>query len=192
MKQGTLNKKLCTSLLLALVLTACKSSPMVDKPAAVEDRSQGVHAATSEGENGADTSAIKELALDGSATNGSDAALHDPSNILSKRSIYFDFNSDDVKAEFRPMIEAHAKYLLTHATAKMIVQGYTDDRGTREYNLSLGQRRSVAVKKALNLIGVKDQQIETVSYGEEKANTSCADENCFKSNRRADIAYDNE
>jgi peptidoglycan-associated lipoprotein len=197
MQQRMRNKKLfthlflCTSLLSVLVLTGCKSTAMVDKPAAVEDRSSGAAVPNAAG-NGADTSAIKELALDGSATSGSDSALTDPNNILSKRSIYFDFNSDIVKVEFRPLIEAHAKYLLTHAKAKMVVQGFTDERGTREYNLSLGQRRSVAVKKALNLMGVQDQQIETVSYGEEKANTSCVDEACFKTNRRADISYDSE
>lgn len=192
MNQVMLNKKLLTSLLLALVLTACKSTPMVEQPAAVEDRSQGAVTAPTASDNGVDTSSIKELTLDGSATSSSDSLLNDPSNILSKRSIYFDFNSESVKAEFRPMIEAHAKYLLTHAKAKMVIQGFTDERGTREYNLSLGQRRSVAVKKMLNVMGVKDTQIETVSYGEEKANTSCVDEACFKTNRRADISYDNE
>jgi peptidoglycan-associated lipoprotein len=198
MQQRLRNKKIITNLLLvtsllsAVVLTGCKSSPMVDKPAAVEDRSQGAQGVTNNADNAVDTTAIKELALDGSASNAADNALNDPNNILSKRSIYFDFNSDIVKPEFRPLIEAHAKYLLTHSKAKMVVQGFTDERGTREYNLSLGQRRSVAVKKALNLSGVQDQQIETVSYGEEKANTSCADEACFKTNRRADISYDSE
>ena len=107
-------------------------------------------------------------------------------------SIYFDFDSDAVKAEYRPIIEAHAKYLLAHADAKMVVQGNTDERGTREYNLSLGQRRSVAVKKALNLLGVQDKQIETVSYGEEKAAVNCADEDCYQKNRRADIVYEGD
>jgi peptidoglycan-associated lipoprotein len=90
------------------------------------------------------------------------------------------------------LIEAHAKYLLANRNAKVIVQGNTDERGSREYNLSLGQRRSVAVKKSLNLLGVQDGQIETVSFGEEKATAGCADENCTKQNRRADIVYENE
>ena len=72
------------------------------------------------------------------------------------------------------------------------MQGNTDERGSREYNLSLGQRRSVAVKKSLNLLGVQDGQIETVSFGEEKATAGCADESCAKQNRRADIVYENE
>jgi len=106
--------------------------------------------------------------------------------------VYFDYDSDAVKAEYRPLIEAHAKYLLANRNAKVIVQGNTDERGSREYNLSLGQRRSVAVKKSLNLLGVQDGQIETVSFGEEKATAGCADESCAKQNRRADIVYENE
>jgi len=182
------NKALLSSLLIALVLTACKSTPVAESTP-VEDKSAGQSSMPASDAN-ADTSGIKEVAIDGNAGNGLNP-LNDPNNILSKRSIYFDFDSDAVKAEFRPLVEAHAKYLLANSAAKINVQGNTDERGTREYNLSLGQRRSVAVKKALNLLGVSDAQIETVSYGEEKA-TACADEACFKTNRRADIAYENE
>ncbi len=188
-----MNKKLLSGLVLALVLSACKSTPMTDKPAAVVDKSPATQTTPkSTTGNGADTSGIKEVAIDSNAVASGNNPLKDPSNILSKRNIYFDFDSDAVKAEFRPMIEAHAKYLLANGNAKMILQGNTDDRGTREYNLSLGQRRSVAVKKSLNLLGVQDKQIETVSFGKEKANTNCADEACFKTNRRVDIVYENE
>jgi peptidoglycan-associated lipoprotein len=183
-----MNRTLVSSLMLALVLTACKSTPVAE-PTPVEDKSAGQSAPAAN--TGADTSGIKEVAIDGNASNGM-SPLKDPNNILSKRSIYFDFDSDAVKAEFRPLIEAHAKYLLANSGAKVILQGNTDERGTREYNLSLGQRRSVAVKKALNLLGVNDAQIETVSYGEEKTTAGCANDDCFKTNRRADIAYENE
>ena len=190
MKNVLLNKKLFSGLLLALVLTACKSTPMVDKPAAVEDKSPAQSSTkVAEPAPAADTSGVKEVAIDGNASNN---PLKDPNNILSKRNIYFDFDKDTVKAEFRPLIEAHAKYLLANSAAKMILQGNTDERGTREYNLSLGQRRAVAVKKAFNLLGVQDKQIETVSFGEEKATANCADEACNQANRRVDIAYENE
>ena len=86
-------------------------------------------------------------------------------------------------------MEAHAKYLQANAGASLILQGNADDTGTREYNLSLGQRRAVAVKKVLNLLGVQDKQIETVSYGEEKANLSCKDDACKQQDRRVDIVY---
>jgi peptidoglycan-associated lipoprotein len=196
MNNPTWNTKLLSTLVMALVLAACKSTPMVDKPAAVEDKSPAAAAqpATKPAEATvtADTSPVKEVVIDGNATASSNNPLKDPNNILSKRNIYFDFDSDAVKAEFRPIIEAHAKYLLANRSAKVILQGNTDERGTREYNLSLGQRRSVAVKKSLNLLGVQDAQIETVSFGEEKATAACADEACAKQNRRADIVYENE
>lgn len=189
----TWNTKLLSTLALALLLSACKSTPMVDKPAAVEDKSPTTQAEAKPADaSGADTSAIKEVSIDSNATGSANNPLKDPNNILSKRNVYFDFDSDAVKAEFRPMIEAHAQYLIANTNAKVILQGNTDDRGTREYNLSLGQRRSVAVKKSLNLLGVKDTQIETVSFGEEKAVEACADEACATQNRRVDIVYENE
>lgn len=189
----TWNTKLLSGLALTLLLVACKSTPIVDKPVAVEDKSPTVATKPAEPAKPAvtpDTSGVKELAIDSSATGNS--PLKDPNNILSKRSIYFDYDSDALKAEFKTVLEAHAKYLLAHTASKMIVQGNTDERGTREYNLSLGQRRSVAVKKSLNLLGVQDTQIETVSFGEEKANTACADEACFQGNRRVDVVYEGE
>ncbi len=192
MKKSTWNTKLLSSLLLALVLSACKSTPMNTKPVAVEDKSPAQTTQPAANNTGADTSAVKEVAIDGNATDSANNPLKDPNNILSKRNIYFDFDRDTVKDEFRPMLEAHAKYLLAHGAAKVILQGNTDARGTREYNLSLGQRRSVAVKKSLNLLGVQDAQIETVSYGEEKADENCADESCYKTSRRVDVVYENE
>ena len=189
-----LSAKLLMVLAVSVVLVACKSTPI--KPATVEDKSPSASTAANtrpDAGAGADTSAIKEAKID-SSTSGDDKnnPLKDPNNILSKRSIYFDYDSDAVKAEFRPIVEAHGKYLLAHPDTKMVVQGNTDERGTREYNLSLGQRRSVAVKKALNLLGVKDSQIETISYGEEKAAQNCADESCFAKNRRADVVYEGD
>lgn len=177
-----LNTKLIVLAMASVFLVACKSTPIA--PAKVEDKSPG----TVSTDAGADTGAIKEVAIDSSANAGGDSALRDPNNILSKRNIYFDYDSDAVKAEYRSLVEAHAKYMLAHPDAKMILQGNTDERGTREYNLSLGQRRAVAVKKALNLLGVKDTQIETVSYGEEKATPNCNAEACDK-DRRADIVH---
>lgn len=191
MNKATSNIKLLSGLVLVLLLSACKSTPMVEKPAAVVEKSPASQAAVMPTDANADTSAVKEISVDGNATNGNNP-LKDPSNILSKRNIYFDFDSDAVKSEFRPMIEAHAKYLIANSAAKVVLQGNTDERGAREYNLSLGQRRSVAVKKSLNLLGVQDQQIETVSFGEEKATEACADEACAKNNRRVDIVYGND
>ncbi len=196
MNGNTWNSKLLSSLVLALMLAACKSTPMVDKPAAVEDKSPAAVSAAKPAEAApapaADTAAVKEVVIDSNAGANSNNPLKDPNNILSKRQVYFDYDSDAVKAEYRPLVEAHAKYLLANRAAKVILQGNTDERGSREYNLSLGQRRSVSVKKSLNLLGVQDGQIETVSFGEEKATAACADDACSQQNRRVDIVYENE
>ena len=187
MNKSILNKKLLGSLILAMALSACKSTPMADKPAAVEDKSPQTSASApaASSDTGADTAGVNQAGLSGNP-------LTDPNNILSKRSVYFDFDKDTVKEEFRPLIEAHAKYLVEHANAKVILQGNADERGTREYNLSLGQRRAVAVKKSLNLLSAQDKQIETVSYGEEKATANCKDEACHQTSRRVDIVYEGE
>lgn len=188
--QLNINAKLIAIAVASIFLVACKSTPIT--PAKVEDKSPGASTTAPSAGTGADTGAVKEVVIDSNANSAGNNPLKDPNNILSKRNIYFDYDSDAVKAEYRPIIEAHAKYMLANANAKMIVQGNTDERGTREYNLSLGQRRSVAVKQALNLLGVKDSQIETVSYGEEKAAQNCADEACFGQNRRADIVHEGD
>ena len=185
-----MNAKLIAIAVASVFLVACKSTPIT--PAKVEDKSVGTSTAEKPAMNdGADTGAVKEVMVDSNANDAGNNPLKDPNNILSKRSIYFDYDSDAVKAEYRSIVEAHAKYMQTHADAKMIVQGNTDERGTREYNLSLGQRRAVAVKKALNLLGVKDSQIETVSYGEEKATQNCSGEACDK-DRRVDIVHEGD
>ncbi len=186
------NAKLIAIAVASIFLVACKSTPIT--PAKVEDKSVGSSTAGDKpamDNSGADTGAVKEVTIDSNANNAGNNPLKDPSNILSKRSIYFDYDSDAVKTEYRQIVEAHAKYMQAHADAKMIVQGNTDERGTREYNLSLGQRRAVAVKKALNLLGVKDSQIETVSYGEEKATQNCGGDSCDK-DRRVDIVHEGD
>ena len=188
MNNRILNKRFLGGLMLALVLTACKSTPMAEKPAAVEDKSPQAAtapAAPAATDTGAETAPAATAPV-------SVNPLTDPNNILSKRSIYFDFDKDTVKEEYRPLIEAHAKYLAEHGNAKVMLQGNADERGTREYNLSLGQRRAVAVKKSLNLLSAQDKQIETVSYGEEKATPNCKDEACHQTNRRVDIVYEGE
>ena len=117
------------------------------------------------------------------------AALRDPNNILSKRSVYFDYDSNVVKDEFRPLVTAHARYLQQNAKAKMRIEGNADDRGSREYNLALGQRRADAVKQMMQLLGARADQIEAVSFGEEKPKCKDAAEACWAQNRRGDIAY---
>ena len=120
------------------------------------------------------------------------AALKDPNNILSKRTVYFDFDKFDVKPEYRPLVEAHAKFLRENPSAKMLIQGNADERGSREYNVGLGQRRSDAVKKMLTLLGAREDQIESVSLGEEKPACTEHSEECWAKNRRDDMLYSGE
>jgi len=117
------------------------------------------------------------------------ALLRDPANILSKRVVYFDFDSDAIREEFRGLIEAHAGFLKGNGAARIILQGHTDERGSRDYNLALGQRRGESVKQALSLMGVQNEQIETVSLGEEKPVQEGHDEAAWQRNRRAEIHY---
>jgi len=173
MKNATkLHSKLLMVAAISMLVAACSSTPMKD---------------TTTG----DSSDVKGAVIDGSASSTMNE-LNDPNNILSKRNIYFDYDSDAIRVEFRPNISAHAKYLQAHSDAKVMLQGNADERGTREYNLSLGQRRSVSVKKALNVLGVSDSQIETVSYGEENASPNCSDDSCYQQDRRVEIVYPNE
>ena len=103
--------------------------------------------------------------------------------------IYFDYDSFAIKPEFQAVIEKHAVYIKQDSKRRVAVEGHTDERGGREYNLALGQKRSEAVRKALNLLGVSDGQIEAVSLGKEKPAMTGSTEEAFAKNRRAEIAY---
>ena len=118
--------------------------------------------------------------------------LTDPNNILSKRSVYFDYDSFTVKNEYRATVQAHAQYLRDNAAAKVLLQGNADERGSREYNLALGQKRADSVRSAMTLSGAKDSQIEAVSLGEEKPRATGHDEASWAENRRTDIRYQGE
>jgi peptidoglycan-associated lipoprotein len=112
-------------------------------------------------------------------------------SLLSQRSIYFSFDKFEVTPEYIDVVNAHAKYVADHPDAKMTLKGHADYRGAHEYNLSLGQKRSVSVKDVMNTSGANDSQIETVSYGEEEANQNCQGNDCGQ-DRRVDISYEVE
>ncbi len=115
--------------------------------------------------------------------------LTNPQSPLSRRSIYFDLDQYTIKDEYKPLVESHATFLKTHLDYRMLIQGNTDERGSREYNLSLGQKRAEALKKALKVLGVNESQLEAVSLGEEKPKNEGHDEAAWSQNRRADMLY---
>jgi len=122
----------------------------------------------------------------------SSSALKDPKSILSQRSIFYELDKFDVKDEYRALVEAHARYLRDNPSARMLIQGNTDERGSREYNVGLGQRRSDGVKRMMTLLGARDNQVESVSLGEEKPQDAGRSEAAWSKNRRSDILYSGE
>ena len=176
---------------LIAVLAGCSSTPEEQEAAGVEDRKPGAKPPTI----GAQTQPIKQppvAAVDLTGKPGARSVLTDPSSPLSKRSIYFDYDRYDVREEFRPLVEQHARYLRDNQQMKMLIQGNTDERGSREYNLALGQRRSEAIKRMMMLMGVGESQLEAVSLGEEKPKAVGHDEAAWAQNRRGDLLYSGE
>jgi peptidoglycan-associated lipoprotein len=121
-------------------------------------------------------------------TDSMGGAFDDPASPLSKRVLYFDFDRSDVRPEYQPIIAAHADYLARHPKAAVILEGHTDERGSREYNLALGERRSQAVRQLMQL-GASPNQMEVVSYGEERPAALGHDESAWQLNRRVEILY---
>ena len=111
---------------------------------------------------------------------------------LSKRSVFYDYDKYDIKDEFRPVLQAHGKYLAENRGKKMLIQGNCDERGSREYNIALGQRRAEGVKRMLVLMGATEGQVEPVSLGEEKPRCTDHNEGCWSQNRRSDMRYGGE
>lgn len=177
-----MNKSLI-GLLAVLLVAACSTTPKQEAP--VEERNQS---ATTPG---AATSGAGAGSVAGTANqNGRQLnPLKDPSSILSKRSVYFDFDAYAIKDDYKSLLEAHARYLQANRGAHMTVEGNTDERGSREYNIALGQRRADAAKRMMMLFGATDAQIDTVSFGKEKPKNSGHDESAWAENRRDDLAY---
>ena len=184
-------RKLIVAAFVALTVVGCSSTPTNEGSAPVEDRSGT--AGTPGG--GASTSGTGTGGVSGQAGGTGTARgnpLRDPSSPLSKRSVYFDFDSFNVKDEYKPTIEAHGRYLQQNRSARMTVQGNTDERGSREYNIALGQKRADAVKRMLTLLGAQESQVESVSFGKEKPRAQGHDDSSYAENRRDDILYAGE
>ncbi len=188
------------SLLLALLLTACASGVKLNEVPVVDKKASSVS-------NGASSSGLSDINPSASSSSqqvqqpkstvepvnslANENAPAGPANIEKniEKIVYFDYDSFIIKPEFQSTIEAHAQYLKSNSRAKISLEGHTDERGGREYNLALGQKRADAVRQSLTLLGVGTSQIETVSFGEEKPAVQGADESAFAKNRRAEFFY---
>jgi peptidoglycan-associated lipoprotein len=184
---------------LVAALSGCSSAPTSDQPAApIENRGATTTPGGGAG-SGPNTGTAPGGGIGG--PNTIDLTRQKPAGdnlaelkqgLLGQRSVFFDFDSDAIKEQFRPMLQAHAGYMGRNKTSKMLIQGNTDERGSREYNIALGQRRAEAVKKTLVLMGAGEGQIEAVSLGEEKPRRTGSTEADYAENRRGDILYGGE
>jgi peptidoglycan-associated lipoprotein len=166
---------------LLMALAACTSVKLDEAP--VDDRS-----AAASGAGAADQGAVagaQQGGVDGVTVPGIDT----PQPAGLERVVYFDFDSYDLRADATPILEANARYLRAHPDRKVNLEGHTDERGSREYNLALGQKRADAVRRALALMGIPDSQMEAVSFGEERPAVVGYDEGSYAQNRRVELVY---
>lgn len=183
MKHAHLNLLLAMSV--AIAVAGCASKKAATETAAIEDRGSATSAAS-----GSDNKTARSGSDDVvSRSLGDDGSAGDVSGAPAARQIYFDLDQYTIKPEYQGVVQAAADFLKSRPKVKVVVQGNTDERGSSEYNLSLGQKRAEAVRKALSVLGVADDRIEAVSLGEEKPMSECHNESCWGKNRRADVVY---
>jgi peptidoglycan-associated lipoprotein len=173
-------KRTIYSLAIVALIAGCSSGTKLnDTP--VVDRAGGTAGQGAMGSGGA-ASGVAPVTIDPNAQNAAG-----PVGVA--RIIYFDYDSYTVKPEFQSLIDGHARFLKANTQRRVSIEGHTDDRGGREYNLALGQKRSEAVRRALNLLGINDSQVEAVSFGKEKPSVQGGGEAAWAQNRRAEITY---
>lgn len=176
-----MNRLICAAAV-AVFLSACGSSVKLDD-VPVEDKSGNP---VSQGTDPNAGSAVGQRAVTGVTLDNASATA---AMMATNRVVYFDYDSYVVRPEFQPVIEAHAKFVKADKSRKVAIEGHTDERGGREYNLALGQKRAEAVRRAMSLQGVSESQIEAVSFGKEKPAVQGTTEAAFEKNRRAEISY---
>lgn len=181
--------------LLSFLLSACASNreaPVSDRsidgltPEELADLDRQRAEAEAAARAGAEGAADRRRALSGEEL---DRVLDDPTSAISRRTIFFAFDSSEISASDMDLIEAHARFLAEHPDQRIIIEGHTDDRGSAEYNLALGQRRAQAVLQALELSGAAPNQLRAVSYGEEQPAEFGSGEAVWAANRRAVLLY---
>jgi peptidoglycan-associated lipoprotein len=179
-----LNKTVFALTLCAIFLSACSSTD--EKEGSLADGGLGgASDASTSGLNGG--SGISGSDMGG--TGGMGPEFSDPNNPLSKQTVYFMLDSSQVQEDFVPVIAAHSQYLAAHPGQRMVLEGHGDERGSREYNIALGEQRAKSVANMMKAQGVSDGQLEVVSYGEEKPAAFDHDEASWELNRRVELVY---
>ena len=176
-------KRLSIALTVAALMAGCSSGVKLDETP-VTDKSALSSGAGTGGANGGATGQSGVAGVDLTQSGGDKAGPQGVSRI-----VYFDYDSYVIKADAQSQIEAHARFIKASPSRKVVVEGHTDERGGREYNLALGQKRSEAVRRSLGLLGVSDAQVEAVSFGKEKPAVQGFSEDAFAQNRRAELSY---
>ena len=184
------NKTYLALVMTAVLITGCGSSDNTDTLA---DTTQGTDASTS-GLNDGSLNGSQFGSGNGSGFSGNGSSrlgpeFSDPNNPLSKQIIYFELDSSQVKSEYVPVVAAHARYLQSHPAQHVILAGHTDERGSSEYNIALGEQRAKSVERMMKAQGVTSSQLEIVSYGEEKPAVAGHDESAWSMNRRVEVGY---
>ncbi|MEQ1557821.1 MAG: peptidoglycan-associated lipoprotein Pal [Methyloglobulus sp.] len=188
-----MNKILWLLLIAVFALSGCSEDEATDSlDNAANNAASGINDASTSGLNGAST--LSGMAGSGyTGVTGNNSFLgpefSDPNNPLSRSTIYFMLDSSDVQPDFIQVINAHAKYLVGHPNQKLTLEGHADERGSREYNIALGDQRAKAVAGMMKAQGVSDGQLELVSYGEEKPAVFGSDEGSYERNRRCELSY---
>lgn len=164
------------------VMVGCETAPKDDGAGSGDSMGGGGHSMSGK-QPGVDTS--------GADRGGKPAMdpLDDPNSLLAERTIYFDFDSSSIREEYRDVIAAHAEYLANHSGKSIALEGHADERGSREYNIALGERRAGSVSSLMSAQGARLSQMDLVSYGEERPLDSASNESAWAKNRRVEIVY---
>lgn len=175
-----MNTKFIIILIFTAFLFACESTPEKadDAVVAIEDQGTDLDDATNAQAYGTDEDDRSSI-----------SSLDDPQSLLAVRIIYFEYDSSEIKPDDRATIEAHAAYLVANPNTNMTLEGHADERGSREYNLALGERRAQVIKRQLTLLGASPSQLRTISYGEERPAIDEHDDYSWSQNRRVEIIY---
>ncbi|KQO14475.1 peptidoglycan-binding protein [Acidovorax sp. Leaf76] len=177
-------KRFTLALSIVALMAGCSSGVKLDDVPVEDKNATSTTGANNSGANSGNTAQSGVAGVD-LGQSARDAA--GPQGVA--RIVYFDYDSYVIKPEFQSLIEAHSRFIKSGGNRKVMIEGHTDDRGGREYNLALGQKRAEAVRRSLGLLGVPDNQIEAVSFGKEKPAAAGNSEDAHAQNRRAELSY---